>query len=521
MNKYFNTTGYCNPDWHYMVDPLRGFKKEIYHLIERKQYFVIHAPRQTGKTTLLHSLARQLNKEGKYVSTVFSVERAGYRSITMEEANKNMISSVFTACRNFLEEKYFSPPPGKYKEQSLHDYLRDWSSSINKPIVLLLDEIDALYNDVLVSILRQLRDGFQSRPNNFPASIALVGLRDVRDYKLKVRTEDTSLGSGFPFNIKAESFSLDCFSKEMIKELYQQYTDDTGQKFSDKVIDRIYDYTGGQPWLINAIANEITYKILKNDTSKKITLKIAELAKENLILRRDTHLDSLLDKLQEERVKPIIQSIINGETVLFDNYNDSILYCKDLGIITPDNPLRFANQIYREIIPRIMNQSFQDSFGEEGETQWYIKQDGKLDMDKLLRSFQEFYRENSEHWLDRFNYKEAGQQLLLMAFLQRIINQGGRIEREMAVGRGRTDLIVHYDNKHFVLELKIKHRASAKEKGLQQLSRYLDTLGEDKGYLILFEPQKSDKVSWEERIKWKNVKTDYQGNKKNITIVEM
>ncbi|KJJ83606.1 protein containing DUF1703 [Candidatus Omnitrophus magneticus] len=238
---------------------------------------------------------------------------------------------------------------------------------------------------------------------------------------------------------------------------------------------------------MNAVANEIVEKILKSDYTKKITLAHAEEAKENLIKRRDTHLDSLIDKLKESKVNKIVTAVINGDLMDFNTYNDNLLYCRDLGIISETKPVKIANEIYREIIPRVLTDPFQDAIGDEGKSVWYIKPNGKLDMDKLLKAFQEFYRENSEMWLEKFDYKEAGPHLLLMAFLQRVINGGGRINREMAVGTGRTDLLIEFNGDKFVLELKLKRLPSAKQKGLDQISRYLETLGMTKGYLILFE----------------------------------
>ncbi|MBK7476196.1 MAG: ATP-binding protein [Haliscomenobacter sp.] len=187
--RFFNTTGLCTPEDHYMVNPFRTYLEDIMRLIEAKQYFVIHAPRQTGKTTFLHSLAHRLNQEGTYVATVCSLESAGYPSISVEDANMVFVKSMHRIASVFLEAAYMPPLPSGYTASPslLGDYLTDWCKALSKPLVLLLDEVDALYDDVLISTLRQLRDGFQTRPRHFPQSVALVGLRDIREYRLRAR----------------------------------------------------------------------------------------------------------------------------------------------------------------------------------------------------------------------------------------------------------------------------------------------------------------------------------------------
>jgi len=442
----------------------------------------------------------------------------------VDDAMFSAIKSIYIMAKQMVKEEYLPPDYSMYKKDSslLFQYLNDWCCSVDKSVVLFLDEIDSLYDEVLVSVLRQLRNGFQIRPKAFPASIALVGLRDIREYKLKIRELDGSLGSGSPFNIKAESYFLKGFTRENLTDLFAQYTSETGQVFKPEITDLIHDYTNGQPWLVNAMANHIVVKILNNDYSREITAEIVNQAKEELIQRRDTHLDSLTDKLQESRVKPIVQAIINGETLTHDTFNDDLKYCIDLGIVKDENnEIKFANKIYAEIIPRVLNFAFQKNFGTEGNIQWYVNKDESLNMDLLLREFQQFYRENSESWLERFSYKEAGHQLLLMAFLQRVINGGGQIEREMALGNGRTDLVVSYKSQVFVLELKIKRDNFNMERSKQQLTRYLDKLGEPHGYLVLFEPKPSTEIAWESRIRWEEMAFTWNDITKKITLVEM
>jgi hypothetical protein len=358
------------------------------------------------------------------------------------------------------------------------------------------------------------RAGYQGRPKHFPSSVALVGLRDVRDYKVKVRAELQSFGTSSPFNVKSDSLFLANFTKEEVSQLLDQHTKETGQVFPVEVKDEIFRLTSGQPWLVNALARQMISKILENDFSQKITSALLIQAKQQLIQRRDTHLDSLVDKLKEDRVKRIAQTIINGENLPFDILDDDIAYVRDLGIVGQTDPLQFADPIYAEIVPRIMASPMQSSIPKEFQTAWFIDENGTLNMEKVLKEFQKYYRRNSGVWLDRYEYKESAHHLLLMAFLQRVINAGGDIIREMAVGNGRVDMLVKFGKQEFALELKIKRDNYTIKEGKEQLGRYLDRLGLDMGYLVIFDPAD---IEWEKKIFWKKA----AHNGKNIIMVGM
>jgi hypothetical protein len=509
--KTFNTAGLCFPEDHYMVNPLKRMQ-EVEQLIEEKLYFTLHAPRQTGKTTYLHALARKLNAEGKYIALVVSFERAGVAGMTLETANDTVMNAIFNSSTRQLEETYRPVNPTGKNFPDLYNYLQTWSVGQEKPIALFIDEIDALMDDVLISILRQLRDGYQGRPKFFPSSVALIGLRDVREYKAKIREGYASLGTASPFNVKSESLLLKNFSRQEVYELLEQHTLETGQVFPAEVKEEISRLSGGQPWLTNALARQIVSKILGDDYSKAITFDILKEAKNQLILRRDTHLDSLIDKLKEERVKNIVQAIVNGDNIMSDVLDDDIMYIRDLGIVGQTDPLEFANPIYAEIIPRIMAFPIQATIPREIQTPWFVSPDGSLDMEKLLKEFQEFYRRNSGAWLDRYEYKESAQHLLLMAFLQRVVNAGGDITREMALGNGRIDLLVKFGKQEFALELKIKRDSYTVADGKKQLGRYLDRLGLNEGFLVIFDPGKK---SWKAKLYFKTISLD----SKKITMV--
>jgi len=255
----------------------------------------------------------------------------------------------------------------------------------------------------------------------------------------------------------------------------------------------VWELTQGQPWLVNALGYEVCFKIKAHrNRSVSITTKMLEQAKENLILRRETHLDQLMDKLKEARVQRVIQPILLGEKTPLSP--EDIEYVIDLGLVHryQNGRLEIANRIYQEVIPRELAWGFQMSMVEE--TVWYVDaHSGKLDMEKLLAAFQSFFRENSEHWLQQFQYHEAGPQLLLQAFLQRILNSGGRVEREYGLGRMRTDLLVIWPlsegTQKVVIELKLVYvsRQSTITQGLQQTWQYMDKAGTAEGHLLIFD----------------------------------
>ncbi|MCP4230018.1 MAG: ATP-binding protein, partial [bacterium] len=172
-----------------------------------------------------------------------------------------------------------------------------------------------------------------------------------------------------------------------------------------------------------------------------------------------THLDQLADKLSEDRVCRVIAPILAGSQEAEKIPADDVTYAIDLGLIKKERQVRIANSIYREIIPRELTYSTQLTIYQE--SQWYVEEDGRLNIDKLLTAFRDFFRKHFESWVDGFDYAEAGPQLLLQAFLQRIVNSGGRVEREYGLGRRRTDLIVFWPYKkgkqEVVLELKIRY----------------------------------------------------------------
>ncbi|ONH25384.1 AAA family ATPase [Pseudofrankia asymbiotica] len=469
-------------------------------LVDLKAYFVVHAPRQTGKTTALRALAHELTLQGRHAALHFSCEAARAAGDDFGATALGLLERIKEAARWQLPSELRPPTwPAAPEAALLSTALGAWAEVCPRPLVLFFDEIDALQGQSLLSVLGQLRDGYNSRPAPFPWSVALCGLRDVRDYKAASGGNPSRLGTASPFNIKLESLRLGDFTPDEVAALYGQHTADTGQQFASGAVEHAYELTAGQPWLVNALAREVVEKI-RVPVAEAITVAHLERAKEQLILTRATHLDSLASKLAEPRVRNVIGPLLAGDPLVLDPYDDDLSYVRDLGLVAPTAPVRPANPIYREVIARVLSSSIQESVTANPRS--FIRSDGTFDLPKMLDEFADWWIENGEFLTSTGYYSEAAPQLILMGYLQRVVNGGGQVEREYAVGSGRIDLHLRWpykasdDNRHVQREaIEIKAwrtgRPNPLPAGLKQLDRYLDRLHLATGTLAIFDQREA------------------------------
>jgi len=491
--RFFNTAGPIIPEDHYFV-PNRSNEAEIRSLIEQKKYFVLHAPRQTGKTSGILSLTEQINQDGQYTALYVNLEPIQAVRNNYELGNLGAVDLIRQAQKLDLNQEISFSTTSPVT--ALQDYLSIWAVQNEKPIVLFVDEIDSLVGDTLISVLRQLRAGYTKRPHQFPSSICLIGVRDIRDYPIWSEAAQTIIQGGSAFNISAKSLFLSTFNFDQVADLYAQHTRETGQIFEQEAVQYAFEQTGGQPWLVNAMAYQACFEDIK-DRTQPITKEVFERARDTLIARRDTHLDVLIDRLKEPRVHRVISAILLGNAV-FDLPQDDLSYSLDLGLIKKDEHknLIIANPIYKEVIPRELTHAIQASMVQQ--TAWYLNVDGTLNMQKLLENFVQFYRENSEVLVPNMGYQEAGPHLLLMAFLQRVINGGGKIHREYALGRRRVDVLVEFKGQRFVIETKIDYGPKTLAEGLAQTADYMDKNNSAEGHLMVFDTK--SRKTWDKKI---------------------
>jgi hypothetical protein len=300
MTKWFNTAGPCQPDIHYTL-PTSQRLPQLKRLIDQRNYFVIHAPRQTGKTSAMLTLAQELTASGKYTAVLLSLEVGSVFSHDLGTAERAILDEWKQSVKFHLPANL---QPTTWPEVStgsqIGTFLSTWATDSPLPLVVFLDEIDVLTDTSLISVLRQIRSGYPRRPQGFPQCVALIGMRDVRDYKVASGGTDRLNTSSF-FNIKVESFNLSNLTLEDVSNLYGQHTQATGQIFTPEAINHAYHLTQGQPWLVNAIARQVT-EYLAEDANIPITVDLIDQAKDILIENQDTYFSTLENVLKVRRI---------------------------------------------------------------------------------------------------------------------------------------------------------------------------------------------------------------------------
>ena len=355
MEKCFNIAGPCFPDEHYMLPALERLP-EIMRIVEQRSYFVLHAARQSGKTTALLALVKEINAKGEMNALYFTVEtvqrftdpRDGIPKIVESMRNAVLRHPIFKDLVRDPDSAIpalLPPPPGL----DVKAFLSMMSEHSKKPLVVFFDEVDCLSDDTLVTFLRQLRDGYVTRRTSpFPSSIALVGMRDIRDYKARIRPDGQTLGDASPFNIITEDLPISNFGRDDVARLYAQHTEATGQVFEPDAVARAWQLTRGQPWLVNALARECVMKIHDCRYDEPITVDDIATAKEKIIRKNPVHLDYLFYIAQHPSVRPLLDATLSGSITETQREERQFRLLLLLGLLCEcEGRFEFANPIYK------------------------------------------------------------------------------------------------------------------------------------------------------------------------------
>lgn len=351
----FNTAGPIVPERHYHIPPLqRAGGDRLLRLVEDSQYFVVYAPRQTGKTTALLALRDALNA-GACRAIYANIEGAQMSGDNVKQAIRTILGRLASEARHTLDDDFLSRHRSALLEESgpegaLREALGRWTKASPKPLVLLLDEVDGLRDETLRSVLHQLRSDHRQRGDGFPRSVALCGLR---------RPDYYSLSSTDPFDITDTSLRISDLSEPEVIDLLGQHTAETGQRFTDGAVEALWDATRGQPWLVNALAAHACFDEPNGaGRSRDITAESISAARERLIQRRPVHFADIAHRLRDDRVRRVIEPLLAASEQSPRFADDDVEHVREIGLIASNSPVRIANPIYEEVVFRTLGHDF-------------------------------------------------------------------------------------------------------------------------------------------------------------------
>ena len=490
MERSFNITGACNPQEHYMVN-LDSRLSEIKKMVDAGKYFVINRGRQYGKTTTLKALEQ-------YLSEHYIVVRMDFQFLDADD-----FENAKTFVKAFARELYFNKTYHPYMNEEILSEIKElrksgsalsdlficlseWCLDAKHPIVLIIDEVDnASNNQVFLDFLAQLRGYYLNRTQR-PTfqSVILAGVHDIRNLRQKIRS-DTEHKHNSPWNI-ASPFDIDMsFSPDDIAGMLTDYENDhhTGMDIAD-ISQLIYDYTSGYPVLVAEFC-----KIMDelSDWSSHGAIE----ANKQILIKKTPLFESLIGKLEDnESLRKLMHGILfKGQKIPYNpddaTIDDAFMYGfvkNDHGLIAVANRV-FEVRIYNWFISLETTDSQIFAEGVNDKSQFISS--GGLNMELILEKFILHFNDIYGSQPDKF--KEDDGRKLFLLYLRPIINGTGNyyIEAQTRDQR-RTDVIVDYLGKQYIIELKIWHGDEYNTQGEKQLSEYLDYYHIDKGYLLSF-----------------------------------
>lgn len=504
----FNVTGSCNPQRHYMVDITERLK-QIKVLIDNGEYFTINRARQYGKTTTIRALGEFIKDE--YIVLSLDFQKLGNEEfITGNVFAKGFVDYFLRTIRNkrkpingFTEQvlnqlEAAAENEADFALSRLFGFLSDLCDTAEKPVVLIIDEVDsASNNQVFLDFLAQLRGYYLDRDIT-PTfqSVILAGVHDVKNIKLKIRPEEAHKVNS-PWNIAADFLVDMSFNTADIKGMILEYEADhhTGMD-TDFISREIYAYTSGYPFLVSKICKLLDERICGSEGfaelsavwTKKGLLEAVKL----LLDEKNTLFDSLMGKLENypQLKETVYRILFSGDRILYNPDAHWIDVAIMFGFVKKvGGSLSIANRIfeirlYNYFLATAEAQST-DIFQAGASNKPQFISNGHLNMELVLQKFVIHFSQIYGDHAEPFNEEEGRRRFLL--YLRPIINGAGNyyIEAETRNDR-RMDVVVDYGGEQFVIELKIWRGNAYNERGEKQLGDYLDYFGLQKGYMLSY-----------------------------------
>ena len=503
--KRFNVTGLCIPEEHYMCDVTAKFERCKY-LVEEGFYYAINFPRQYGKTTMKYLVTSHFDKDDDYIAISSSFEGIGDLPFQSEEKLAPMVLDVFASSLKFTHPEissYLSRSSKKITNfKKLSEFIEKWVFETNKKIIIFIDEIDkASNNQVFISFIAMLRDKYllakEKKTRTF-YSVVLLGVHDVKSLKLKLRlNEEAKLNS--PWNISEDLNIEFSFSKKEIEPMLADYGEEHCLTMPvSQLSEKLFYYTSGNPFLVSQMCKVIDETIMAGQKHSWTTYDVEAAYKYLINLGyTTTNFDDMYKNLEnnEDLRNVIYRIVINGDIFPFDIGDPVIAKGKTYGLLSQNSTGKcdISNKIYEF---RILNYFISKHKTMEIRAGSYssekFKENNELNILLILEKFQLFMKEY--HSSKDNSFLEKNGRLLLMSFFRPIINGKGYMFKENVTAEDRKmDLVVTYNDKRYVIELKIWYGEKYLSDGIEQLCTYLDSYSLDRGYMLIFNFNKNKK----------------------------
>ena len=508
--KKFNITGVCIKSKHYMVETDNKIK-EIIELINDEEYFTINRARQYGKTTIINQLYQSL--KDKYLVIKISFEGLGDKAFSSE---KDFCESFVTLVSQRLKQNNVESNIIDAWEENKHsiEKLQDLSYKISelvksegKEVILIIDEVDkSSDNQMFLNFIGLFRAKYLDRNEGTDEtfkSVILVGVYDIKNLKLKLRN-DSEKKYNSPWNIAAD-FKVDMtFNPEEISTMLVEYEKDAYTGMSIEYMSQlIYDYTSGYPFLVSKLC-----KLIEEDLNRNWTKEGIEEAVKILLVESNTLFDDLFKNLENhtELYNIIFDVIFNNETIIHSLDNPVINKANMFSIIKNVNgKIAIHNKIFELRIYTYFVSKLQTSerrMRNLPSSSQFVDEKGDLKIEQVLVKFQELMKEEYRNKTEEFMEREG--RLLFLAFLKPIINGIGFYFVETQTrDNQRLDLVITFNKKQYIIELKKWYGRAYEEKGYEQLAEYLAVKREEVGYLVMFDFRKVTKEYTKEWIEVK------------------
>jgi len=470
--RYFNTSGPNIPQEHYTLERKELIEKGT-SLIEKKRYFTIWAPRQTGKSTYFRLLASELENIGYKVA---HINFENYRKAS-EEAFLERLGEEVGLNWN-IEFKHNELSRIFYQIEKIND----------KKCVLIIDEVEGINPEYFNDFLHAIRNAYHSRENHCLKSVILVGVSNI----LGIISDNAS-----PFNI-TDNLEVPYFTEDEVFELLEQHETETGQLFEEKVKHNIYRITSGQPGLVNGFAKKLTDDYPdKNPLTNDDYLKVEDWY---LRIAIDKNFENILKIAKKERTF-VERLLFTEDKIPFKIDRPSIKLLHTNGLIKDDGNgnVTFWVPFYKK---RLYDAFYPYTNGEQrlmARTIYapeYFSETGKLNLEKLINTFKDYVkRRGFKVFMEKnengryISIKESALIYSFETFITAVVEElKGKIYREADTGLGKSDMIINIAANEFLIETKVYHSPAKFLDGKKQLAYYCKSLGLKRGIYLVFCP---------------------------------